>query len=399
MSDTTTASAGAATATPVNATAPAPTVPETATPLNTKTALDFINTPGDALAARYGFAESDELPGDLPEAPAEPAAVAEPAPVAEPVAAPTTEPVAAEPFTPITKFTLHDDQGEFEIPENVKLTFNAGGKEYKGLRIDEVVRMAQQAPMAVKHQQEAEQLKPIAEQAQAIAQAHQQALQELQRNNALYEELLSNPALYQEAATRYQALNTPDQRIARLEEQRAAERQQYQQNIQQTQLQQTITAAANYTASRIAPSVESLTTQYPQVDASDVMDRFNTLTAPLLESGPNGKPWVPPHRLQELETTVLPQLTEWTKARAAKATQASAAATQQIAQQATQASAQVKQAQLAAQLAQRQLVRPLTPAGTPPAADTPRPKPIKTSGDAIDSILDKARRQINQGAA
>lgn len=373
---------------------PAPTLPAVEPKKEFGSALDFIQQDGDTLATRYGITEQPEAPVEPTGAPAPSpeSAVADGQQASSPDAtsgAPAApEAPKAEPFTPITKFTLSDDQGELEIPANVKVKFNAGGKEHD-LRIDEVVRMAQQAPN-IEHQRATERQAAQQQIEQASAQL-MQLQQELQRNNALYEQLLSDPALYQQAATSFQAMNTPEQRLARLQQQHEAERQQYQQTIQQTQLQQTITAAANYTASRIAPSVESLIQQHPAVDAGDVMAKFHELTAPLLAASPNGGVWVPPNRLAELESTVLPELTKWTQARAAKVQQASTAATQK-------ANAEVQKAQLDAQLAKRQLARPLTPAGTPARADTPPPKPIKSSGDAIEAILAKASNQI-RGAA
>lgn len=412
MNPQTTASAAAAPAAPSSgvtqlATAPGtiagtespttgitPVAPPNATPV--ATANDIVNAPADVLASRYGIAEPPEIveTEDGPQGGA-PTAEAHASPntttTADPdaPAAPSTG-TASDPAIitqPITPFEFYDEQGALEIPANVKLGFKADGKEYKDLRLDEVVRMAQQAPLAAKHLQEAERLRPMAERTQVAETATQQLVSEIQRNNALYERLLSDPALYQEAANQFAAQNTPEHRLARIQEEAQTQTQQYHQTIQAIQLQHTIAAAQDFTASRIAPSVERLSTQYPGVESGDVMAKFHELTAPLMAPSPTGGIWVPPHRLQELEASVLPQLDAWAKGRAAKVSAQTSANTAQV-------QAAERAAQTASQLAKRQLARPLTPAGTRVTADVPKPPPIKSAGDAIEASLAKARSQI-----
>jgi hypothetical protein len=296
---------------------------------------------------------------------------------------------------------MYDDEGEFEIPQHVKIGFNAGGKEFKDLRIDEVVRMAQQAPN-IEHQRALDRAQHQ-QQVMQLAQREQALQQEIANNNAVYEQLLANPGLYQEAAARYQALNTPEARAARLEQEFAQRQQQLTQQSQAFELQQISQAAATYTATRLAPSVEALVTQYesgptPALESGDVMAKFHELTAPLLAPSPTGGTWVPPHRLADIETSVLPALATWAQQRAAKAQARYAAANAAATAATQQAQAQTRKAQQDAQAAARQLTRPLTPAGTMPRPDTPRERPIKSATDAVDAIVDRAARQI-RGAA
>lgn len=366
--------------------------PTNATP--TKTANDIVLASGDELATRYGIKEIADA-----SAPAEPVSAeagtgtegapvtTEPTPGVETPAATNAANIITQPITP---FEFYDDEGALEIPANVKIGFKAGGKDYKDLRLDEVVRMAQQAPMAEKHRQDAEQLKPIAEQAQQIAQQYQQLQAEFAQNNALYEQMLSHPELYQEAASQYQAQNSPDQRLARLQAESRAQATQHQQQLQQLQLQQTTAAAKDFTATRIAPSIEALTTQYPQL-ADDVMAKFHELTAPLMAPSPTGGVWVPPNRLGELEASVLPALRAWADGKASKSAAMTQAATQA-------AQAQTRKAQTDAQQAKRQLARPLTPTGAKVTPDVPAPPKIRTSSDAVEASLARVAAQI-RGAA
>jgi hypothetical protein len=284
-----------------------------------------------------------------------------------------------------------DDQGELEIPSNVTLSFNAAGKEYQNLRIDEAVRAFQSdlgnAVTVARNERQAR------EQVQQQSDARVTALeQDIAANNRHYERLLTDPAFYQEAATRFQALNTPEQRLARIQQQQAEGQRSLEQQRQAMNLQHAITVATNNVQTRIAPAVDALAKEF-NIPWQDALDRFNTLTAPLMRARPDGNVWIPLDQHPRIESEIIPQLRTWAQSRSA----ASTAATNEAKQQ---ADAKTKKAQLDAQLAKRQAARPLTPLGSAPVADVPKPKPIKTSGDAVDSIVDKARQMlIASGAA
>jgi len=402
MPETSSLPSAAAAALPVTPTAPVTTGETVAvgdqTPPDTSqtfaSAQEMVSAKPEDLAKRYGLT-------DEPLA-AEPT---DPAPTTEPAAAEPVEPQAAAPETPAalsdappleSKFSLYDDQGELEIPTNVKLSFQSDGKEYKDLRLDRVVRMAQSAPALQRQLSTVQQqhVTALSEREARIAAAEQS----LQEQNALAEALLADPALYQEAAARFQAMNSPEQRLARIQQQHAREREQLQQRVSGMEFQQTVAASKQFVETRIAPSVEALTTQYPDIDPSDVQAKFHELTAGLLAPSPAGGVWVPPQRLPDLETSVLPQLTQWAQARSQKIAQRTAVSTATAQQETAKAKEQTRKAQLDAQTATRRAARPLTPIGNAPSPDVPKPKPIKTTGDAVEASLERIRQQI-AGAA
>lgn len=367
-----------------------PAIETPAAPLNVLDATD------DQLAERYGVKEAEsegepevQIVRDAEAPPVEAEAEAAPAADAEPEAAEAKAPPVIK--APITPFAVFDAEGEVEIPD-IKITFKAGGKEYEQTPLDKVVRMAQSAPLAEQYREAAEKLPQVEQTAQQIHAAYQKAVADIEANNALYERLLSNPDLYVQAVEAYQRLNSPEARAQRAEQEMQALRQQQQQVQQQQQAQHALSEAMSFAQARIAPAVDALQQQYASViEPEEFADRFHSLTADLLEAGPHGRPWVPPTKLPEVERRIQTDLAQWAEAKASKRRATHASATQQ-------AQTEVKQAQSAAQQANRKLARAVAPARTPVAPDVPREKPIKTAQDAVEAALERVRRQVS-GAA
>ncbi|MGN6205981.1 hypothetical protein [Humibacter sp.] len=384
------AAAAAATSAPVSD-APAVEVVSSDTPAP----LDLKSISDEQLAARYAIPTSDAEPEVViqrdPAPESQPEAAAEVPDGEDPPAEPEAdkEPAAEAP-KPITQFALYDGEGEVEVPP-LFVSFKAGGKEYEKVPLDKVVRMAQSAPLAERFREAAEKLPTVEQQVTETQTRYEQLRAEAEQNNALYERLLQNPDLYVQAVEKYNELQSPEARAVRAEQEAAALRQQQQDTKRQSETQQTLVAASQYAATKIAPVIDGLAEQYRGLlDLEELTDRFHTLTADLLEAGPNGKAWVPPSKLPEVERRVQTDLTDWA---AARANARKAAQTSQV----KQADAQVQRAQTDAQMAKRQLARATAPARTAVAPDAPREKPIRTSQDAVEASLERVRRMVQQG--
>lgn len=312
------------------------------------------------------------------------------APAADPApASPPEAPATAEAAPLATSFAVFDTAGELEIPRDLEIAFKAGGKDLK-LPLDRVVRMAQSAPQAEQFRQAAEELPQVKEYVGQVETAYTQLQQEIARNNAVYERILQDPDLYVQAVQAWQAQNSPEQRAHRAEEQLAAVTKQQQEMTAQTTQQRQSAEAYQYAATRIAPVVESMATQYPTLDPAEITAQFHVLTAPLLQARPGGGVWVPPNKLPEVEALVTSSMVPWAQALHTKRSAATQAQT-------TQAAAQVAQAQTTAQLAKRQLARAAAPALTPASPDVARQKPIKSAGDAVEASLAKVREMVRTG--
>lgn len=386
--------------TPIPAAAPAPvaTAPVSVNPMQLSDAdLGSRYVPEAIRTEDAAHAEPEVVFGGKVDPTPEPIPVvaeavpqADGAPAAETPADAPPEAPGAEVAPLATTFGVFDKQGELEIPRDLEISFKAGGKDLK-LPLDRVVRMAQSAPQAEQFRQAAEELPQVKEYAEKIEQSYTQLQQELQQNNAIYERILQDPDLYVQAVQAWQAQNSPEQRAKRAEEQLAALSKQHQEVTTRSTTQRQSAEAYQYASTRIAPAVESMATQYPTLDQSEITAQFHVLTAPLLEAKPGGGVWVPPNKLPVVEQLIASEMIPWAQGLHAKRN-----ASQQA--QSAASAAQVTQAQTQTQLAKRQLARAAAPALTSPTADVPRPKPIKTSGDAMEAALEKVRQQVRASA-
>lgn len=346
--------------------------------------FSFKDATDAALAERYGVATTEQEPEPITFAASEPAPES---PAAE--AAPAEAPAEAAPVTaPITPFAAFDAEGEVEIP-SLLLSFKAGGKDYEKVPLDRVVRMAQSAPLAERYRVDAERVPVLEQSFQQAQQQYEKTNADLIANNALYERMLADPDVYIKAVEAYAQQQSPEARASRAEQEAARLRTEQQTYTQQQQTQTAIAQASAFTTERIAPAVSALVNKYADViDAEEFTDRFHTLTADLMAIGPNGKAWVPPQQLQEVERRVQTDLTAWAEQRAQKRASTRAAVTQH-------ASTEVQKAQADAQQAKRTLARATLPARTTLGADVPRTKPIKTAQDALDASLDRVRQTVS----
>jgi hypothetical protein len=357
------------------------------------------------LASRYGLgepaaiqatdpAEGPESEGELEELPAEPEAPAgdestatdgEDDAAADPAAPAETPKLAAE-------FTIRDAEGELEVPRDITIEFVAGKKKY-ALPLDRVVRMAQSAPMAEALRVENEDLRGKAERAEHIESVAQQLQEEIETNNSIYERMLQDENFYLEVRERYEAENTPEKRAERERAAIERDRKAVQSERERLQQQEHIRAVAEAVTTRIVPRIQALSEQYKNVEWEEIRDRWYFLTSPLLAPDGRGGVAIPPGKIQAAEA-LLPDLEKWVQARSAKVAQASRSTTDA-------ANKKVTEAQHRAVAAKRQLARAAAPALThanTATPDKPREKPIKTSSDAVERIVERAERRIREGA-
>lgn len=397
------ASAGAAPKTP---SAPHPGTLATGALAPEKSPLQQSDT---ELAARYGVtgradapspepsaataegAESPEEIERLREADGEPAEVETDEPPVEPEPEPEPEavapPLAAE-------FTLRDTEGELEIPRDLTVAFKAGKKEYT-LPLDRVVRMAQSGAMAHEIQQENVQLKAQVERLPQVEQQLQAYADELTSEQELFERLLADENLYIEAATRWRAENTPEKRAERERQRVEQERTEVQKERQKLEHERQLQTVVHAVQTQIAPRIEALAEQYKDsVEWEEIRDRWFYLTSPLLAPVGDGSVAIPPSRLAQA-VKLTDDLEAWTKALAEKRAQ-SRRATEESSRRA------VTEVQGRAVAAKRRLARATAPAltHTPTVGkDTPRPKPIRNTRDAIDAIIAKTEQSIRERAS
>lgn len=352
-----------------------PSLPEPKALPESASAKDWGNLEGDQFAEVMGLpkdalaaAEADETTPDVATESSKAETVplkaktdvgtsepeAEKAPEAEkPVDQTTTD--GEKP--PLTKFRVFDKEGELEIPD-LNLSFKANGKDYEQVPLDKVVKFAQ---MGVYNQAREEE---VAAAKQFVPQLQQQindltgAYQEL---SFRAQRLLEDPEFAMRAQQHYAALNTPEARAARAEQQL---------QVQQAQFadQATFQQAQQYLATDIAPALEQVFKSNPLVSERELLGEYSTMIAPLLDRGQVPLAKLPLVR-QMVETHLRPVLE-------------GLQAEKELAQR--QAKAESAKAVAETVKAKRVAARAVVPQGTP-GPEAKKPTSFKTVDDWLKS--------------
>lgn len=210
----------------------------------------------------------------------------------------------------LTKFAMHDNESELEIPRDVVITYTANGKERKD-PIDKVVLLAQ---MGVYNEEREKEVRAAKKFVPQVLEENKQLKGQLDALTQDYDKLFASPDLYEEARALWSQHNSPEQRAARAEAAIKAERVQQAQNQQAQQ-------AVGFIQGKVVPAVSSLLQKYPTIPQLEMMGAFNQYVTPLLENGR-----VPLHQLTEVERIVTVDLAHWAEethtSRAAKETEA-----------------------------------------------------------------------------
>lgn len=283
-------------------------------------------------------------------------------PDADPTGEPPAEAVIGE---GANRVVVRTTDGKFASAPDVKLEFAVGDKTYLKSPA-ELVRMAKDGVAGQQYYQEVQQFR---EQVPQLLEQYQTMQQELEAQRALTLEILNDETAYLQRRDEWSQLNTPESRLARLEQERQQEleqRLQYEQQsrAQQEQARQQQLVMAYY-QQELKPVQDELFEQFPDVPLEAKMGRIAIDTLPMMEHGV-----IPPHRLPEYKAYLAGPFRQWVQAEAARFRGMTAAQQQQV--QHAQRQAQ-QQAQRAVQTVGRQLA-PTGRAGAdvPPPAPKPR---------------------------
>jgi hypothetical protein len=290
------------------------------------------------------------------------------APTAEAAPAPETPNESAKPLA--AQFAVFDDEGELEIPD-LKLTFTAdGGKEFKQVPLDKVVRLAQQGVYNHRLQTEVQE----ARETQVRLEQERSRITEIEaardRAIALAERLLTDETFFESALTEYQAYNAPDAVIARQRAEIEALRNAKSQPAQTSESDQ----AKQFFDTKAAPVIQSIASQFSTVTGEELIGKFMLLTAPLQVNGR-----VPVQRLADVERIIVNELAPW----------AQHLHEDRAAEQARRAKAvkDAERAKLAAATQKRQLARAIKPAGRASPDVAPRRPSAGTADDEAAALI------------
>jgi hypothetical protein len=300
---------------------------------------------------------------------------AEGAPAAEP--APEPEPEGGEPPPEAvigdggTRIVVRTADGKYAAAPDVKLEFQVGEKVYLKTPA-ELVRMARDGVAGQQFRQEVQQYR---EQVPQLVTQYEAIQAELEAQRALNLEMLSDETRYLARREEWDTLNSPQERLRRMEQQQEAE---YQQRMAASQAAQAQQVLVQYYQQELKPVQDELLMQYSEVSMEEKMGRISMDTAPLLRNGV-----IPPDRLPEYKAYLEGPFREWVRQRSAQVQQASA---QRRAELEQQIHAERQRAQQVVQSVGKQL----TPTGKAGPEAAPPPKKARTREEAKALILGRA---------
>ena len=270
-----------------------------------------------------------------------------------------------------TRIVVRSTDGKFTPAPDVKLEFTVGDKTYLKTPA-ELVRMARDGVAGQQYVSEARQFR---EQIPQLQQTLQVLQQELEAQAALNRELLNDEGTYYERRSQWEQMNSPEARLARIEQERLHEEQTRRASYEQAQRQQIV---QTYFQQELKPVQDEVISGYPEVSLEAKMGRISIDTLPLMVNGV-----IPPERLPEYKAYLAGPFREWVTAEAARVARVTAEQNARVQQT-------IQQSQRRAQQVVQSVGRQLAPNGkAAPDAPPPSPKP-RTREEAKALIIGRS---------
>lgn len=269
------------------------------------------------------------------------------------------------------RIVVRTGDGKFAPAPDVKLEFAVGDKVYLKSPA-ELVRMARDGVAGQQFRQEVQQYR---EQVPQLVQQFEAMQSELEAQRALNLELLNDEMAYQQRREQWEQLNSPQERLRRMEQQQEEE---YQQRLYQQQALQQQQQVAAFYQQELKPVQDAVLGNFPQVSLEAKLGRISIDTMPLLRNGV-----IPPERLPEYKAYLDGPFRDWVQSEAARIDSENAKRRSEL-----EAQLQVQRAK--AQAAVQSVGRQLAPTGrTGPDTPPPPPKP-RNREEAKALIINRA---------
>jgi hypothetical protein len=268
-----------------------------------------------------------------------------------------------------TEFVLRDENGEVEVPALI-VEYKANGKIRQD-RLDQVVKLAQ---WGVYNQEREQKLQ------ETVQQQISEYEQLVKQREAQMERLLTDEDFLYAVREAYEAENTPERRVERIQQEKEALRLEYQlQSISQT--------GEQFYAKEIAPALRMIQQALPSIGPDELESKLQMALQAHVETAPNGVIFVPPSRYDAIRQYIIEDLSLWAQAAHDRRVKP--------AQQA-KVQAELERAQVEAQKAKRaigQKLKPVGQAGVSP--DRPKAsRSIVSVDDAVESALSSVLSSI-----
>jgi len=271
-----------------------------------------------------------------------------------------------------TEFSLHDADGEVEVP-NLMVEYKANGK-MRSDRLDQVVKLAQ---WGVYNQDREQKVQQVEQAAQQVHQEREQLAALLSEREEQIEKLLMDDDFLLAVRDAYGEQNSPENRAARAEQQ-----------VQDIRVQHQMSAIAEkgqvFYENEIAPALEMIAKALPSVPVEELAEKFQMAMYAHVERAPNGEAYVPASRYDAIRQYILDDLAVWAQAQHGRRSPSTTSAPQRETQQAL---AERDKARIESQKAKRAVGQKTLPVGN---AGKPSGKPKAPAGNTIDDAVASA---------
>jgi hypothetical protein len=271
-----------------------------------------------------------------------------------------------------TQFTIMDEEGEIEVP-NLMIEYKANGQIRKD-RLDQVVKLAQ---WGVYNEEREQKTKQVEQEAVTYRQAAEELETLIAEREKQIERLLQDDDFLYTVREAYERENSPDKRAER------AERQFEEYKVQQ-EMQQITQSGEQFWKSEVEPAFDLIVKALPAVTFDELAERFTYAMQAHMERAPNGQPYIPVSRYEQVRKYLVDDLAIWAQIQNARRAEPTT-------KQTSKASDDLKKARIEAQKAKRQVgqaTKPVGKAGQMSAA----PKQSKPS--TIDEALESAMANV-----
>jgi len=271
-----------------------------------------------------------------------------------------------------TQFTIMDEEGEIEVP-NLMIEYKANGQVRKD-RLDQVVKLAQ---WGVYNEEREQKTKQVEQEAVTYRQAAEELETLIAEREKQIERLLQDDDFLYTVREAYERENSPEKRAER------AERQFEDYKVQQ-EMEQITQVGEQFWTSEVEPALDMIAKALPTLTFDELAERFTYAMQAHMDRAPNGQPYIPMSRYDQVRKYMVEDLAVWAQIQHARRAEPTT-------KQTSKASDQLQKARIEAQKAKRQVgqaTKPVGKAGQMSAA----PKQSKPS--TIDEALESAMANV-----
>ena len=271
-----------------------------------------------------------------------------------------------------TEFSLHDADGEVEVP-NLMVEYKANGK-MRSDRLDQVVKLAQ---WGVYNQDREQKVQQVEEMSQQVYQEREELAALLSEREEQIEKLLMDDDFLLAVRDAYGEQNSPENRAARAEQQ-----------VKDIRVQHQMSAIAEkgqgFYENEIAPALDMIAKALPSVPVEELAEKFQMAMYAHVERAPNGEAYVPASRYDAIRQYILDDLAVWAQGQHGRRSKPTTSAPQRETQKAL---AERDRARIESQKAKRAVGQKTLPVGN---AGKPSGKPKAYAGNTVDDAVANA---------